>query len=391
MDHLEKTPGFTLQHVRFLVMDEADRLLNQSYQNWLGRVLQATVSHNSSLHLNKSLQQQQQQQHFNDLVIDPLSWRHDTMAEYKGQGSTVLSTLASICHPIQLRKLLFSATMTTDPQKLSSLGLVHPKFFNLHGLDRKSSTTSHVDNPKTTMHEPYSLPSRLVEYTLECTAQQKPLVLLSLILEQKQQSQSNPTPTHDIHVVFTSSVESTHRLTRLLQLLWSTANYGPSTAVAEFSSALSQKQRSQVLGQCTSLRDGDDTTRQEQIEILVCSDGMSRGMDLPHVSTVINYDIPTVAKTYVHRCGRTARGTQKGTVINLLKKGQVASFLKMRRGIDEPHRVQSLNIQKYLQRNVVSVYKDCVKRLGQVIEAEKRGEIAPTESIQQQFVKIVFK
>lgn len=41
LDHLEQTPGFTLQHLRYLVIDEADRLLNQSYQNWVAKVIKA--------------------------------------------------------------------------------------------------------------------------------------------------------------------------------------------------------------------------------------------------------------------------------------------------------------------------------------------------------------
>ncbi len=45
MDHLD-TPGFTLQHLKFLVIDEADRLVNQPYQNWVGRVLEASNSSN---------------------------------------------------------------------------------------------------------------------------------------------------------------------------------------------------------------------------------------------------------------------------------------------------------------------------------------------------------
>jgi hypothetical protein len=39
LDHLSSTPNFTLQHLRFLIIDEADRLLNQSFQNWLSKVL----------------------------------------------------------------------------------------------------------------------------------------------------------------------------------------------------------------------------------------------------------------------------------------------------------------------------------------------------------------
>ncbi|CAN0244615.1 unnamed protein product, partial [Discosporangium mesarthrocarpum] len=42
LDHLAHTPGFTLQHLRYLVIDEADRLLNQSYQGWVGKVLGAS-------------------------------------------------------------------------------------------------------------------------------------------------------------------------------------------------------------------------------------------------------------------------------------------------------------------------------------------------------------
>ena len=35
MDHLKLTPGFTLQNLKYLVIDEADRLLSDSYANWL--------------------------------------------------------------------------------------------------------------------------------------------------------------------------------------------------------------------------------------------------------------------------------------------------------------------------------------------------------------------
>jgi ATP-dependent RNA helicase DDX51/DBP6 len=39
VDHLEHTPGITLEHLRFLVVDEADRLLNQSYNAWVEKVM----------------------------------------------------------------------------------------------------------------------------------------------------------------------------------------------------------------------------------------------------------------------------------------------------------------------------------------------------------------
>jgi superfamily II DNA/RNA helicase len=42
IDHLNASRNFSLQHLRFLVIDEADRLLNQSYQDWLTHILRAT-------------------------------------------------------------------------------------------------------------------------------------------------------------------------------------------------------------------------------------------------------------------------------------------------------------------------------------------------------------
>ena len=47
VDHISSTPNFTLHHVRFLVIDEADRLLDQSYHGWLSKVLKA-VYHGQS-------------------------------------------------------------------------------------------------------------------------------------------------------------------------------------------------------------------------------------------------------------------------------------------------------------------------------------------------------
>jgi hypothetical protein len=42
-------------------------------------------------------------------------------------------------------------------------------------------------------------------------------------------------------------------------------------------------------------------------KVLVCSDAMTRGMDVEGVANVVNYDAPVYVKTYVHRAGRTAR------------------------------------------------------------------------------------
>ena len=73
----------------------------------------------------------------------------------------------------------------------------------------------------------------------------------------------------------------------------------------------------------------------ERAQVLVCSDGMARGIDLPHVSLVVNYDAPSEARTYVHRVGRTARAGREGTAVTLVKVGQERRFAAMRLEIDE--------------------------------------------------------
>ena len=48
MDHINHTVGFTLEYLRFLVVDEADRLLGQAYYNWLQKILDKAFTSVSS-------------------------------------------------------------------------------------------------------------------------------------------------------------------------------------------------------------------------------------------------------------------------------------------------------------------------------------------------------
>lgn len=53
-------------------------------------------------------------------------------------------------------------------------------------------------------------------------------------------------------------------------------------------------------------------------KIMIATDVSARGIDIPNVDYVVNYDLPDVAENYVHRVGRTGRGTHHGIAIPLL-------------------------------------------------------------------------
>ncbi len=60
--------------------------------------------------------------------------------------------------------------------------------------------------------------------------------------------------------------------------------------------------------------------KENEINILIATDVSARGIDIPNVNYVINYDLPEQAENYVHRVGRTGRGVQKGTALSYCSK-----------------------------------------------------------------------
>jgi ATP-dependent RNA helicase RhlE len=62
--------------------------------------------------------------------------------------------------------------------------------------------------------------------------------------------------------------------------------------------------------------------RNGEITILVATDVAARGLDIPGISHVINYDEPATREDYVHRIGRTARAGKQGTAYTFVKGGE---------------------------------------------------------------------
>jgi len=77
-----------------------------------------------------------------------------------------------------------------------------------------------------------------------------------------------------------------------------------------------QLSQSQRLGSLSKFQSGSR-------KILVATDVASRGLDIPAVDIVINFDIPTHSKDYIHRVGRTARAGRAGKSITLVTQYDV--------------------------------------------------------------------
>jgi len=87
----------------------------------------------------------------------------------------------------------------------------------------------------------------------------------------------------------------------------------------------SQNQRQKSLNQ---FKEGN-------VRVLVATDIAARGIDIDSLKYVINYDLPNVAETYVHRIGRSGRAGEEGTAISLCEPEENAYLKDIEKLIDQ--------------------------------------------------------
>ncbi|RQM07356.1 hypothetical protein DH86_00003091 [Scytalidium sp. 3C] len=226
LDHLENTKGFSLRSLKYLVMDEADRLLDLDFGPILEKILKVL--------------------------------------------------------PRERRTYLFSATMSSKVESLQRASLRDPL---------RVSISSNK----------YQTVSTLLQTYLFIPHPHKDTYLIYLLTEFAGQTA----------IIFTRTVNETQRLAILLRTL----GFG----AIPLHGQLSQSAR---LGALNKFRAGSR-------EILVATDVAARGLDIPSVDVVLNYDLPPDSKTYIHRVGRTARAGRSGRAISLVTQYDVEIWLRI--------------------------------------------------------------
>ncbi|KAG0302575.1 ATP-dependent RNA helicase dbp6 [Dissophora globulifera] len=437
IDHIKSTPNFTLQHLRFLVIDEADRLLNQSFQDWLHHILTAIHPSPEKRLLgadgSKAIQLRQDQYGF------PI---HDAIAP--GFLSSLFEVPESDVEDpkvLSVQKLLFSATLTRNPAKIASLQLSDPQYVAVQEGGQDGD-----DKQK------YTTPAGLTENMIVCESSEKPLMVLHLL--------------HHLNVrsalCFTKSVESAHRLYKLVQLyekIRTTSSpstpSAPTASIKELSNHkkvkdngvddednyFEQKDNSDDSDDDSSNSDDDssdgdnDNSDQEEdddvemehvdastqstlratavdmdidsssvapedtivvaeyssdlpkskrqsilrafnkgeIHLLICSDLISRGMDLSPVSVVINYDTPVYMKKYIHRVGRTARAGKSGTAYSLVEMQEARHFKEMITKAGHWEKISRIKVKDQEVKDLVPGYTKALAGLKEALVSSARA------------------
>ncbi|GLH10172.1 Probable ATP-dependent RNA helicase Dbp73D [Gryllus bimaculatus] len=313
VEHLIDTPGFSLKFLQFLIIDEADRVVDNIQNDWL---------HHVEKHVSSDITGKQ-------------------------TALSSLSLQAMIPSPPQ--KLLFSATLTQDPEKLEKLGLFQPKLFTTIVGERDADVQESTTEVRGDFVGKYTTPAELTEKCCVVDPELKPLVLYHLISNENWKNV----------LCFTNSQKNTHRLALLLRYLG-----GGSLNVGEISGALRRDLRDKTIQRFSS----------GKLNVLVSSDALARGIDIPDVDYVVSYDVPKFVKTHIHRIGRTARAGRKGTAVTFLEKKEVNKFKVMLQTASKENGVEDFSVTHSDLEYLENDYKNALTALQQNLQKEEELE-----------------
>lgn len=255
------------KQIRFLVVDEADRLLSEGHFKEVEEIL------------NVLEREDEDEDDSSDAAPKPENQERQT--------------------------LVFSATFHKGlQQKLAGKGKAGGEL-----MDKQESMEYLLkklrfreEKPKFIDVNPVSqMASGLKEGLIECAGTEKDLYLYALLLYHPNKRT----------LIFINSISAVRRLTPFLQNL--------NLPALALHSQMPQKARLRSIERFTA-QDGS---------ILVATDVAARGLDIPSVQLILHYHLPRAADTYVHRSGRTARGDSSGSSILLCAPEEVAGVRRL--------------------------------------------------------------
>ncbi|KAH3808742.1 hypothetical protein DPMN_137100 [Dreissena polymorpha] len=275
-----------LDTIKWLILDEADRLLDLGFEDKVAKIIKA---------------------------ID----------EHKTERQTVL----------------LSATLTAGVERLAGMSLKNPdrvavdtqssnkpstKSLGSKSQESLANKTQSVDSKSTEkpmeLNENFALPENLKQYFIVSPCKLRLVVLLTLILSKCKKNNKMKM------IVFASTQDGVEFLYRLVRFL-TTENSADSDVEEEDAKTsldlfrlhgdMSQKDRSSTYQDFCTTKSG----------VLLCTDVAARGLHLPYVDWVVQYSCPAGVTDYIHRVGRTARAGNAGNAITFMLPSEI-DFVK---------------------------------------------------------------
>ncbi|CAG8470704.1 5565_t:CDS:2 [Ambispora gerdemannii] len=292
LDHLQNTRSFSVENLRWLVLDEADRLLELGFEETLQKIIQ---------------------------MLDDRSEAYQKI----NQKNCLFD---SEILPKRRQTILCSATLKDDVRRLAGQNLFNPTYIN--GTDQRTDKvnkghSTHANNSKL-----FTTPNQLKQKCIVTPAKLR-LVTLTAILKSTFKRHSESISNEKV-IVFFSCCDAVDFYFDLF------ANAGNleqdsdndqnvssetsliSTVIPNLMMFRLHGELSQTLRTTTFQKFGTASSG-----VLFCTDVAARGLDLPNVSKIFQYDPPTDIKDYVHRVGRTARLGKDGEAMLFLLPSEV--------------------------------------------------------------------
>lgn len=110
------------------------------------------------------------------------------------------------------------------------------------------------------------------------------------------------------------------------------------------------------------------------VKLLIATDISARGIDIPSVDFVVNYDLPEVPENYVHRVGRTGRGTKKGQAVSFCSSEEKDILAEIETFLDKD--IMVMDIDKNAYRETLDFTKDSDNNWKKLIRENEKEQVA---------------